>query len=89
MCREPVTKAPVRSRTVDNAIMKIIAKRGEQQKREWEAVVTAESKRIDEEVVLKKLQELVAAAKSKNLRFLNIADGWNNEEKKVFLDGVR
>jgi len=88
VCREPITKAPVRSRTVDNAILKIVAKRGEQQKREWEAVVSAESKRIDEEVVLKKLQELIGAAKAKNLKFLNIGDGWNNDEKKVFMDGV-
>jgi len=88
VCREPIQKEPVRSRTVDNAIGKIVATLSPKEKQNWDERVQNHSKQAQEEATHLKLKELIVTAKSRGLKFLSVFDNWTPEEKKIFQDGV-
>lgn len=48
VCREPITKPPVRSRTLDNAIERVVATLTDKDKQNWEERIKAQSKQAEE-----------------------------------------
>jgi hypothetical protein len=48
VCREPIVKSPMRSRSLDNAIVKIVSRLGNKDKEEWEVRVKEQAKFVEE-----------------------------------------
>lgn len=85
VCRQPVTRTPVRALNLDNIIGKIVQKMPPADKAEWEERAQ-KLRKVEEEI--KQLQNLIESAKTRGLRFLVIWDSWTDDEKKIFADGV-
>ncbi|KAL6077471.1 E3 ubiquitin-protein ligase rnf8 [Balamuthia mandrillaris] len=85
VCRCEAKQTPVRARSLDNIISKIVDKLPSEEKEDW---LERERCWREQEQALQKLEKQIAEAKARNLKFLNIAEPWNAAEKKVFLDGA-
>ncbi|PRP83035.1 hypothetical protein PROFUN_09890 [Planoprotostelium fungivorum] len=87
-CRTVITKQPIRSRTVDNAIEKFTASLSDQDKIRWNERKKKQEAFDQEEVAVRKITDMINTAKAKQLKFFDITKQWTAEEKRVFAQGL-
>jgi pSer/pThr/pTyr-binding forkhead associated (FHA) protein len=86
LCREDVSAEPIRSRSLDNIIEKLITRLPSEDQEQYRS---RKEKKQAEEVELKRLRELIEKARAKGMPFLSIFDRWKDNEKETFSTGIK
>lgn len=83
-CRKKIDKAPVRALNIDSIVSKLISKLPEDDRLEWNRRLTVREQKQQ----VDKLKEMIAMAKSRGLRFLDVRAAWRDVERQTFKEGV-
>jgi len=90
VCRQAVTREPVRSRALDTIVQKTVARLAPAQKQEWDEKLAgadkaaAKAKRLHAE-----LEKSVNEALKKGKAFFHIDSSWSRRERDLFTRGVK
>lgn len=90
VCRQEVTRVPVRSKPLEGLVRKTVEKAGapadlEEHRRREEAAVLMEQRRLE---ASRELERTVQAALARGLRFFEVGGVWSAREKARFDAGV-
>lgn len=86
VCRKRMTQKPIKNVTLENIVEKYIHTVSPAEKES--RLKRIEDQKRKEDQSLAHLHGLIETAKTKGVKFLSVNDNWNNDEKKVFKQGI-
>jgi len=90
VCRNGVTREPVKNRAMDNIVQKSVDRLSDAEKNEYtERLTAAESAARKAQRLHLELEKSVADAQKKGKNFFSIDSQWNRRERETFFRGVK